>query len=182
MFFHLLQLLQYSLCSLCACDTPVQLCWSAGWRSAETSPCRCESGRCEPPRSAPHPPPHTWNKTVEVHSCFLFQVPRQSKHRGWMQILTGSWGSASSLSRCKGTWRWWAGGPAGRWGCHEDSDSLCHGYWETKKKRRYLVLYSHCWELQETHEVWDVDNQAVQRLSEHSLTNQHQKYSSVNHY
>lgn len=46
----------------CVCDTRVQQCWSAGWRSAVMSPCRCESEQCEPLRSAQHPPPHTWNK------------------------------------------------------------------------------------------------------------------------
>lgn len=58
------------ICLPCVCDTPSQQCWSAGWRSAVTSPCRCGSVPCEPPRSAPHPPPHTWNETIQVHFTF----------------------------------------------------------------------------------------------------------------
>ncbi len=118
----------------CVCDTPVQQCWSAGWRSAATSPCRCESGRCELPRWAPHPPPRTWNTTTRVYFPFTaLGRSKQCADRRWTQILTGSWGSASSLFRCKGRWRWWAGDPAGRWGCREGSDSLCRGYWEIKR-------------------------------------------------
>lgn len=56
------QLLKSFTSSLpCVYDTPALRCWSAGSRSAVTFPCRYEWGPCEPPRSAPHPPPHTWN-------------------------------------------------------------------------------------------------------------------------
>lgn len=78
----------FTLSLPCVCDTQVQQCWSAGWRSEEMSPCRCESGQCEPLRSAQHPPPHTWNETRHVY--FPFITLGRSKRRRCMQTLTGS--------------------------------------------------------------------------------------------
>lgn len=58
---HVQLLKSFTLSLPCVYDTPALRCWSAGSRSAVTFPCRYEWGLCEPPRSAPHPPPHTWN-------------------------------------------------------------------------------------------------------------------------
>ena len=112
--------------SPCVCDRRFRRRWSAGWHSAETSPFRCAWGRWEPLRSSPHPPPRSW---VKSRHPFGFRATTPSTQRRRPQTLTGSWGSASSLFRCTKTWRWWAGDPAGRWGCREGSGNWCRGYW-----------------------------------------------------
>lgn len=62
----------------CVCGTQVLQCWSAEWRNAAMSPCQCESGQCEPRRSAPRPPPRTWNETRWAHVTSAVGARKQS--------------------------------------------------------------------------------------------------------
>lgn len=126
----------FTLSLPCACDTLLQQCWSGGLRSAATSPCQCELKPSEPLRSARHPPPRSWNKTVTGSVSVILML----RERRRTQTLTGSWGSASSLSRCRARWWWWADDPAGRWGCRGGCDSSCHECWK-KSNGRCSWLY-----------------------------------------
>lgn len=119
----------FTLSSPCACDTLLQRCWSGGLRSAVTSPCLCELKPFEPLHSARHPPPRSWNKTVTCSVSAILLL----RERRWTQTLTGSWGSASSLSRCRARWWWWADDPAGRWGCRGGCDSSCRECWNIER-------------------------------------------------